>query len=1199
MQLNTTAATTLGSNVLTTVASTAGWQVGMAISGANIPANATVTAVGVNTLTISAAATGTVASTTITNYQLVSNAGWSAPTVPANTTVVKNVTTTAGSTVITIAACNAALLTAGTPISGPNIPVGATIVGGSVCAGPINISAAATVTGTAAHTFTLAPWANSYPPNAAGLAGVPLAQNCSVCPSLFTSPLCADEYVTYYMCPGNVYTITMCASAVSWNSTLTVTNTAGTFTAATGFATFDDDGCGTPSGHASLVYAPAAANIYSIRVFRNNGSGNSCLLDPLACGTVSITCSPAPPPPANDNPCGAMPIPAGTSCIYDGATTSWATATAGVPVPGCGSYSGLDVWFTSVVQPNGLAIQTNHVGAANIAMAVYTAPLCNSPIANWSLVQCNQDLLTGVVNEPYLLLPSALAGQTVYIRVWPQSGSANGGTFEICTYDPVPPPNDDPCNALPVPVTAGCTQVSSSNQNATATAGVPAPSCGTPGPYNDVWFTMTVPAVPAGSGVIINTASADLNDAALAVYTAGSCAGAFTEVGCNDPATGMPSLQVNQNGTTIVAGTTLYVRVWNKSAVFGNFTICATPTFPPANNEPCGAVALPLQYGCLYSSYTNLNATTTPVTLVGQHANVPSPSCGGTPTNDVWFTVQVPNPFTPPANLVINSDNFSLTDAAIAIYRVSSGNCGAGNLVLNQLSCQVVGPAADPMPQVTLAASTLTPGETLYVRVWRQTGADGTFQLCAQRTDAIPGLCNFILRMNDTGGDGWGGSFVTVCVNASCTNYSIIGSTGTIAFGAPNGAAVTLGYTAASGFENQISFQLTAPNGGILYSSASPPVAGPFVYAFTVNSTCNVPPAPQEDCVGAVVVCSNNSAQSANPQNTGSVADLNTSNRGCLITNERRGVWYAFQVSQPGQIGFTINPFPYGVSDYDFGLWGPYPSLTCPPNTLPLRCSWADGPSLTGLNWVATDVTEGVFGDSWNQYITASTGDWYLLFVDNWYMTGFAFDLTFQYQPGCGVGANPPCASIDCTLPVEFLGLSAERMGNAVALKWTTAKEANSSHFVIERSTDGKNFIAVGRSEAAGWSNTPIDYTWVDDAPGSGLNYYRLQQHDKDGAVTFTSIVAVNFLSARVPVHVYPNPAPDVLNITTDVAFEEGLLWRVHDASGRTVSEGKHGAIGSGAQWELQVAGLDAGSYMFEVLGTDGSALGNARFVKQ
>ncbi|MBK6830493.1 MAG: hypothetical protein IPG92_07020 [Flavobacteriales bacterium] len=270
-------------------------------------------------------------------------------------------------------------------------------------------------------------------------------------------------------------------------------------------------------------------------------------------------------------------------------------------------------------------------------MAAYSATGACPSTLSLSLISCNDNLLTGTANQPYLLIPPAFAGQTIYIRVWPESGAVNGGTFEICAYNPTPPPNDNPCGALPVLVDAGCSTVTSTNQNATATAGIPAPGCGGAAPYNDVWFTVTVPAVPVGSGVIINTASPTLNNAAMAVYTASSCAAGYALVACNDPAVGMPAMQVNQNGTTIVAGTVLYVRVWNKNALFANFTICATPTFPPANNDPCGAIAVPVQHGCIFDNFTNTNATTTatvpaplvvalPPTMCGSRSRFPTPS---------------------------------------------------------------------------------------------------------------------------------------------------------------------------------------------------------------------------------------------------------------------------------------------------------------------------------------------------------------------------------------------------------------------------------------------------------------------------------------------------------------------------------------------------------------------------------------------
>ena len=1127
----------------------------------------------------------------------VSNASWTPSTTPGNTTITLNLTTTLGLNTATIASCNAVLITNNAAISGPNVPVGTFISGGVCGAGTVLLNQVATVTGTALHTFTMPAYVAPFPPS---VAGVPSGLNCSVCPALFSTNICSGQYVNYYMCPGNVYTISLCGSIAAWNSTLSITSS--TFNPVAGFSLSDDDGCGAPSQHATFTFVPISPLTYRIRVFNNN-AGNPCTINGGLCGTINITCSPSPAPPVNDNPCASVGLTVGAVCNFTSTTTSWATSSNPPIAPTCGAYAGYDTWYTATVPLSGaMAIQTQLAGATDLAMAVYTAPACNSASGLWVQQFCNDDISAGIPN-PFISFNSLpLAGQTVYIRVWPQSGGSNGGSFQICAYEPTPPPNDNPCAAEPVPVTAGCIVVGATNQDATPTGGVPAPSCGIVGTYNDVWFTVQIPAAPVGVGVIINTGSAILNDAAMAVYTAGACGGPFTQVGCSDPAgSAMPSLQVNQNGGTIVAGTVLYVRVWNKTAVFGNFTVCATPTVPPANNEPCGAIPLPLNYGCLYSGYTNSNASTTPVTFGGQHLSVPTPSCPGpgpvTATNDVWFTVQVPNPFGGVNNIVIDSDDGSLSNAAMAVYRVVSGNC-TGSLTLTELACQPGGSTNNPaMPVITLSGATLSPGEVLYVRVWREGGTDGTFLLCARRTDPPVGDCSYTLRMNDSAGDGWNGSFVTVCVGVVCTDYSTIGGTGTITFPANNAQSVTVSYTAVGGFQNQISYQILASNGGVMFNSGATPAQG-LVFAFTVNGLCNVPPAPQEDCIGAHHVCSS-SAVASNPLNTGGVADLNISNRGCLITNEHMGVWFTFQVSAPGQLGFTVNPFPYGSSDYDYGLWGPYPTITCPPNTLPLRCSWADGPSLTGLNWVATDVSESAGGDSWTQYVTVATGQWYVLFVDNWYYTGTGFDLTFQGSPGCGVGANPPCSSVDCVLPVEFLAFTGKVDGTAVALEWSTASESNSSHFVVERSTDGSNFVPLGNVGAAGNSTSLRQYEYTDRNPALGMNYYRLQQVDRDARTVWSNTVAVNYRSVRIPVRVYPNPANDLLEVNFDLAVEGYQSWRIMDASGRIVATGRMPVSEGPNRHTIPVDRLEQGSYVLEMQDERGTVLGNARFVKQ
>ena len=116
---------------------------------------------------------------------------------------------------------------------------------------------------------------------------------CEVCPSLFTTDICGNEYAQMYLCGGNIYTISMCASNELWNSTISITGADLTFPATDGVDTFDDDDCGVPNGHAQLTYIPATSGLRFIRVLTNNG-GDPCIPNAQVCGTISISCASLP-----------------------------------------------------------------------------------------------------------------------------------------------------------------------------------------------------------------------------------------------------------------------------------------------------------------------------------------------------------------------------------------------------------------------------------------------------------------------------------------------------------------------------------------------------------------------------------------------------------------------------------------------------------------------------------------------------------------------------------------------------------------------------------------------------------------------------------------------------------------------------------------------------------------------------------------
>jgi hypothetical protein len=1200
--------------------------------------------------------------TSFTGQTVVPAGDWNPAVVPPNLTPTITGTTTNGSNVIAMGTVVG--LTVGAGISGPNIPPGTTIV--SIAAPNLTLSNAATGSGgPVPYTLTLPPYASNAPPASSGNPAQPgqTATNCTACPSVFSVDLCANEFVNYSMCSGNVYTISLCSSTLPFNSTITVTNAAGTISYA-----YDDDGCGPVNGLSTITFAPTlpGAVPYRIRILQD-----PCTVNAALCGTIEIDCSPVPAPPPNDNPCAAVSLPVSTACTFQSATASFATATGGVPVPllcgasPSGNFGGYDVWFSAVVPASGnLSIQTNLVSATNIAMAAYSAPACTTAysligqrtlgsntitasnttgmvvgmrvtgggipagttvtsIVNATTFTisvpatlttatamsmnvwlqlfapaaggCNQDAVAGVAPQPFLTFSGLTPGQTVWIRIWPE-GVLNNGTFQICAYEPVPPPNDNPCAAVVLPVLPTCTPGTYNTESGTPLAATmtatPVPACGALG-GGDVWFRVTMP--PSGS-MTVNTIAGSLTNMAMAVYqlTGGSICGpgTLTQVTglCNDN-TSVTNLMPTLTWTG-TSGAVYYVRVWNLTAAFGTFQICAVPNLPPVNDNPCGAIVLPTNFGCLFTNFSNAFSSVTPSAggaPGNAWASVPvpvAPCAAATPSGDVWFRSTVPGS----GIIQFDTDDATLTDASIAIY-TATGTCAAGTLALTQVAgtngC-ATGGSAQSAAMPFLNATGLAPGSQIYIRVWRASGTDGNFQLCARNTTSPAGTCDYTLRMSDMGGDGWNGGFVTVCVGAVCTNYTIIGSTGFITFSGNVGVNVVVTYTPAGGFQNQISYQILSSTGGLIYGSPMGPAAGVNT-AFQINAACNVPPAPPSDCVGSTELCTSQLV-SGNPSNSGGVVDLNAGNDGCLA-GERQGLWFRFTAYSTGTLAFGIVPTSSGYTDYDWAVWGPYIGApTCIPAGAPLRCSWAGTGGSTGMDFTSVDLTEGAGGNAFVRYIDAVAGQSFLLYIDNWSQNGISFNM--NWSPAM-------TADINClVLPVEFLSFEGKPNQRKVDLTWTTASERNSDYFEVQRSVDGENYEALGQVQAMGNSQNTTAYSFVDETPYSGINYYRLKQVDMSGEAMETERISVLFRRVGMPIELYPNPAKESISVSFETAFEGAAQWRILDMSGRIVERGSTSVSNGTNRVDLSLNRVETGSYMLELLDGAGVPLGNARFMK-
>lgn len=144
------------------------------------------------------------------------------------------------------------------------------------------------------------------------------------------------------------------------------------------------------------------------------------------------------------------------------------------------------------------------------------------------------------------------------------------------------------------------------------------------------------------------------------------------------------------------------------------------------------------------------------------------------------------------------------------------------------------------------------------------------------------------------------------------------------------------------------------------------------------------------------------------------------------------------------------------------------------------------------------------------------------------------------------------------TLPVSLHSFTAALNKTKADLRWTTASEMNVSHFVVERSTDGKNYSDAALVFAYGTSTEKKDYSYSDDISNirSGIIYYRLRMQDVDGSFSYSGVrmIRPGKQKEAATILVYPNPAIDELRVTIPSEWQtKELKFELFNGSGQRV----------------------------------------------
>lgn len=171
-------------------------------------------------------------------------------------------------------------------------------------------------------------------------------------------------------------------------------------------------------------------------------------------------------------------------------------------------------------------------------------------------------------------------------------------------------------------------------------------------------------------------------------------------------------------------------------------------------------------------------------------------------------------------------------------------------------------------------------------------------------------------------------------------------------------------------------------------------------------------------------------------------------------------------------------------------------------------------------------------------------------------------------------------------LPVTLISFTAKKENGIALLQWSTSFETRSSYFEIQRSQDGKHWMAIGQVAANVESGSLIQYSFADADPYEGENLYRLKMVDQDETFAYSSIRNLRFeLLTRATL--FPNPVADKVEIKT-ADWSKVLQVRIVNLAGGTVYESIPSELENISANGINVKNLSAGVYIVKVTNTNG-----------
>lgn len=507
-------------------------------------------------------------------------------------------------------------------------------------------------------------------------------------------------------------------------------------------------GCATGTNNVILDNELVIGQTYYIVVgyqntdFNGNGVGNFEL------------CVDNPIPAPNDDCSDAFNIP--TSVLNDPTTchtsiggnplnNDWPSTDVGL-LPCWNPGDSYNIWYSFVAQGNDVSIEVDPVFNADpqIALVEFTGAPCDLAgaisleCANAEILDFNDDLVIG---------------ETYYIVVGFEDNLV--GDFCMNVFNPVPPPNDHPCDAIALPTNGSCEDGTTIFANPD---GYQLPPACQSAFANTVWYSVSM-SDPDNVGYEIDLELDQVNPTttvSVVMYPLTDCNSLTNPVFfyCGDPPT--ETLQFGPVDETL----TYLIMIGTSEPNETDFEICVDEVPPCFTNDICEeATVIPdVQSDMPFVCMMGCNLYADPESI--------NNACGIGDFSTVWFQVTTDG-LASLMNIQVQSNEFAAPTISLFQLVTDCSDLNPVGLTQSNLSCIVGGNG-----EAEAFASNVGANQVYYIAVSSLNNVGGNFEICVNTISAASACVTsreILITSRSSGGPLTGpffpGETVGICMN--------------------------------------------------------------------------------------------------------------------------------------------------------------------------------------------------------------------------------------------------------------------------------------------------------------------------------------------------------------------------------------------------------------------------------------------------